>query len=331
MKKNFFWILLLLLPFLCMGAKFNALIDDDKGHLLYDSSLETVWVYQKSVEGKKWACIPFRGNKVVKNVTPGDCILLNCYEDDLDPDVIVLQLAYWVNRNSRHWHGYYLIAKKMNSEKTNRVRSFFAELSNYCRSLRSMVNTLQSTGSQVTQSSCASSGTVGQLLQGTFNNMLQGCGAVKHVRDAIKDKNFFLAFCLYRIIWVRALSTIPSYSYSLQLRNSLRNELLVLGEEVRREFLQARGDNQNRELTFKKNCGNKHGGWEYAAPINLSEMWKKTQSCYDAFRKTQSLSPYSEYPDWGSAMLEVLQMIKNQKWEQQFDKASSEYQKNNNI
>lgn len=340
MKKNFFWILLFFTPLLCSGAKYDALIDDDKGQLLYDTSLETVWVYQKSVAAnKRWACTPFRGSTVL-NVVPGNCIVLGYNESDLQPDLITMELAYWANKDLKLWHAYFLITKKMNSEQTNKVRTFFADLNTFCKSIKDLKGSSSSQGFSSSRSSGnrsnnrspqGSSNTIASLLQGSAKSLIGNSEVVKHIEDASDDGNFFLAFCLYRVLVIRTLRTVSNLRLGSDLYKEFREELMPMGEELRQDFLKTRGNNQNREMIFKKMCSNKHGSWQYASPASLSDMWTRTQNCYAAICKIKSLSPYSEFPDWGNAMLEVLQMIKNPRWEQQFDRASSEYQKNNNI
>ena len=76
-------------------------------------------------------------------------------------------------------------------------------------------------------------------------------------------------------------------------------------------------------------CPDRHGRWEFAPPPDMKTMRRFATSCYRAWRKTLTLSPHSEFPDWGNAMLEVLQMIQYPELEKKFDDAYFEYQKNN--
>ena len=127
------------------------------------------------------------------------------------------------------------------------------------------------------------------------------------------------------------MDVIRKSGISEELKKELREEIDQIGEEIREKYIQNRNYNQNREKSFKTVFPNRHGQWEYAPPSDLKDMDRSfVPSCYAAWRKTQTLSPRSEFPEWGNAMLEVLQMIRNPDWEKLFDTALSEYQKYNN-
>ena len=138
-----------------------------------------------------------------------------------------------------------------------------------------------------------------------------------------------VAFCMYLkyrtvILQLRRLVSLP------EIQKDLAEDIHKLGEDVREKYLQGRARNQNRENSFRSVCRGTHGPWEWAPPTDLNAMFKFVNSCYRAWQKTHSLSPYSEFPEWGNAMLEVLQMIQSPALEQKFDTAWAEYQKYNN-
>lgn len=169
------------------------------------------------------------------------------------------------------------------------------------------------------------------LLEKGLKDSLKNANAIRVIQNLAKNqKNYYLAFCLYSKYWDISAAAIRHSGISDDLKNELLEEIKQIGEEIREKYVQDRNYNQNREKSFKTVFPKKHGQWDYAPPSTLADMNRSVLSCYTAWRKTQTLSPRSEFPEWGNAMLEVLQMIRNPDWEKLFDTSLSEYQKYNN-
>ena len=249
--------------------------------------------------------------------------------------------AYSVRASS-----YHLIAAKINSPLTNKLLFFYNELNEHLRSAPRAISeyriALQTKTMKQEQQSCPanrsscprnSSNTqsaVASLLEDTLVDSLKRENAVKRIQDVCTtENNSFLAFCMYlryRQVILRLQRTVPSR----KIQKELLEHLDQLGTEIREKYLQGRTRNQNRENNFRNVCRNMHGRWEWAPPTNLSDMKPFVDGCYKAWQKTNSLSAYSEFPEWGNAMLEVLQMIQSPALENKFDTACAEYQKYNN-
>lgn len=357
--KFFSGFLFFLCLLCCCGENFNAVSDDDAGRLLYwsGSGRNAILVFQKRVADTnalpKWQCNFFRDNGSI-SVYPNNCHLLNYTEAELTPEIVAMELAYWTcaNANGIHAHSYWLIAAKMNSPVTNKLLFFYNDLNEHYRSalraidkyktaVRAEKANKQKQSTPVFRQTCPKStsntsnssnaqSSVADLLEESLEDSLKSTVAVKRIQDECDtENNYFLAFCMYLkyrtvILQLRRLVSLP------EIQKDLAEDIHKLGEDVREKYLQGRARNQNRENSFRSVCRGTHGPWEWAPPTDLNAMLKFVNSCYRAWQKTHSLSPYSEFPEWGNAMLEVLQMIQSPALEQKFDTAWAEYQKYNN-
>ena len=140
-----------------------------------------------------------------------------------------------------------------------------------------------------------------------------------------KEQNFFVAFCL----WDRYLQAMSRCFSGLAAdeQRELNKEISKTGNEILTKYQQHCGSLLKRNADFKKLCPRKYGPWGYAPPRDFREMRKRIDSCFLAWRKMQSCSAFSEFPDWDSAALEVMQMVRSSELEQKFDTAYRNYQK----
>lgn len=353
-KKRFCGCLIFLCLLCCSGEKFDAVSNEDAGRLLYWSGKgkDAVLVFQKCVTGteapSQWECTYFRSNNSI-TVNPKHCRLLNYTETELTPESAAMELAYWtcVNGNSIQAFCYRKIATKMNSPVTNKLLFFYSDLNEYRRSAyRALADyrtaaTRMQIRDQMQQSSPANRKTsqnntlnkqnsVSALVEDRLRDSLKSPVAVKRIQDECDtEKNFFLALCMYIKYRNETLILLRSIA-NPEIRKEVLEDLDKLGEEIREKYLQGRTRNQNREHNFQSVCRNMHGRWEWAPPPNLEAISPFVHSCYRAWQQTRSLSPTSEFPGWGNAMLEVLQMIQSPALEQKFDTSLAEYQKYNN-
>ena len=323
----------MLLPVICAAESFDALTDESVGQLLYDASSRKVLVYQGNTPDNKWKCILFHGEKEYR-VNPKSCILLNGHTANIDPLVISMELAFHgAAFNEKLFNAYHQISQKTDSPRTNELLSFYSELLSHRNALRKEVGDYHYAVGAARRGRAGgnendSGDTKLQLLESSIKSLFQYSAPAKHLQNMSKDKDIFTLFCLYRHYSLIAEQQIR-YLSDRELRRELKEMINQQGEDILKQFLQMRSHNRNRENMFKRLCSSKHGPWEFAPPSTLNEMWKRTESCYKAWKNTQNLSRYSEFPVWGNAMLEVLQMVKHPEWERQFDEAFSEYQKYN--
>jgi hypothetical protein len=267
-----------------------------------------------------------------------------------------MELAYWNLRSGiearKLSDGYRKLAEKMNVPVTNLILAFYKDLEKYNNSIKRDISQYRAAKAQsaerqkkqrtFSQNSCpyspqnssqgSNSGTLDMLLEKGLKDSLKNANAIRVIQNlADNQKNYFLAFCLYSKYRDISEAAIRKAGISDELKNELDEEIRQIGEEIREKYVQNRNYNQNREKSFKTVLPDRHGQWEYAPPSDLKDMDRSfVPSCYAAWRKTQTLSPRSEFPEWGNAMLEVLQMVRNPDWEKLFDTALSEYQKYNN-
>ena len=347
LKKTLPAVLPLFCSLLCFAENFQALSDEDAGQLLYHFQTDTVYVFRRCVgETRRWECAPFRGNGS-RVLDPVQCRLLDYAEAELTPEAAAVELAYWTSRKNRfRTECYRQIAEKMNAPATADLLAFYRKLEDHGDDVRretakylAGVNTARKRekspadargkkrGGSSDDSPQDDSSALDMLEAG-----LTAAVAADEVVDAFKKfvgegekKNFLLAFCMYlsyRDETLRAVSGAPA-----DFRKKLETAISRQGEEIRQKYQQERAGNQNREKIFKRICPGVHGRWEFAPPADIAAMRKFADSCYAAWRKIRTLSPYSEFPEWGSAMLEVMQMIRYPELERRFDAACAEYRK----
>lgn len=360
MKKKLLSVFFLFMfCLLCAEGVTDTLTDDDAGALLYYPEEEDVLVLQKIVkdenESKKLECKVYRGSSTVR-ILPLDCIFLNQYEQNLTPEIVIVELAYWRCKSRKKTPdyrvlAYYKIAKKMNTSVINDLLQHYAYMDESLEKFREKMESYRKAdrearkkqsnprggGVSVFRSSCSppapsvsTAEIQRKLLEKELSAMIRNNPSGLFIMDAVNKGNFFLASCLY-IVYARdmwnCLDTRPLLK--ADLRKKLKNEILDMGKTIREGYNKQRQSNKNREENFKKLCHDKYGPWAYASPTNWKEMAQSLDSCYKAWQKIHRTSPHTEFPEWGSAMLEFLQMVRSSQWEQKYDDAYSEYRKDN--
>lgn len=364
-ERVFLVILWLFFLFFRLSGENIFLTDEDAGLLLYSTYKDGqtiksgVLVFRKVIRENNGSCLlectPFHGDGSIHQVKPCDCLNLKYTESELTPETVAMELAYWNSRSGREAKrlsgGYLKLAERMNVPVTNLVISFYKDLDKYGESVKrdiaqyhaAKAGKKEQTKKQPPSSRnrCpfsmhnpspgSDSDTLAMVLEKGLKYTLKNTNAIRVIQNlSDNQKNYFLAFCLYSRYWDISKTAIRRSGISHELKKELIDEILQVGEEIREKYVRNRNYNQNREKSFKTVLPDRHGKWEYAPPSNLQEMDRSfIQSCYAAWRKTLTLSPHTEFPEWGNAMLEVLQMIRNPAWENQFDTAFSEYQKYN--
>lgn len=353
----------------CQGAAFDDLSNEESGQLILSHELRSILVFKKSVQkGNRsgyWVGVPYKGSETY-NLDPAQCSVLDYTERSLTPESAALELAYWKcagkSEKSLILTGAYRkIAEKINAPVTIALLAFYTELDEYSsnvireskqyrrallRSRRNLpasasapaqntrsrnFNTWKASRQNTSQQSAhQQSAAEADVLMTSLKTALENDDCLKAVDKMVdNEKNFFIAVCMYLSYREKKLALLQMSGLGKDVTEVVRDDLQQAGEDIRTKFVQGRSYNKTREHAFMSLCPEKHGKWEFAPPADMRGMLAFVSSSYRAWHKTLNLSPYSEFPDWGNAALEVLQMFRNSALEQKFDAAYSEYRKNN--
>ena len=215
----------------------------------------------------------------------------------------------------------------MNTPVTNSVLDFYSGCRKFLKQIRlkgvEHLRTKRNSGNPAQ----GNSGTaLGILMSSGMQNVVNNTVLSKMIADkAAQEKNYFAAFCMY--LKYRELAFFGGRLLNKDDRQQFAEEINDQGENIRVQFLQDRTANAKRENDFRALGVGKYGFWAYAPPGDLDGMCARVEKCFQAFKKMYSSSPYSEFPDWGNAALEVMQMMRISVFEQKFDAAFAEYQK----
>lgn len=323
-KMRYFLILLLIAPFCAVfAASSGSLTAEDAGQIVFRKQDAGVFVFRKN-SGKKWLCEPFRENGS-EVLSPGECILTEFHEDTLSPEAVAFCFAYFSGRaRDRGFSAAYrTMAQRLNAPATAHILQFETALRKDEESIADEIRTFRKKQPNPIQNTAPvpESSLVDALLV-----LLETGSSVSVITEILdKEQNFFVAFCL----WDRYLQTVSRRFSGLTAdeQRVLNKEISKTGNEILAKYQQHCGTLLKRNTDFKKLCPRKYGPWGYAPPRDFREMRKRIDSCFLAWRKMQSCSAFSEFPDWGSAALEVMQMIRSPELEQKFDTAYRNYQK----
>ena len=318
--------------FCCCGEVFSALEDEDAGQLVYRRRDSSVYVFKKRA-GKLWEGVLFKG-EARELLAPEGCLLLDFSEMTLTPENIAVNLIYWTGCAGGYDEAaaYRFLARRSNAPVTNSLISYYGAL----RKLRQQVESLRR-----------------EVLRGRARKALSKTGSSARklstdpdddpaeeklmllveknpCRSAIetlirKNHDIFSGTVLF--LEYRAVISGACARFDDTLREQVRKELGNTERELLRSFDRQRSNGKKRESDFRKLCPDRHGPWEYASPGDLAEMRRRADSCFRAFRTVWQSSCESEFPAWGNAMLEVLQMVNSPELEKQFDEAYRAYRK----
>ena len=332
LKKLLLCIIGLAAVFCCRGEVFTALENEDAGQLVYRRRDASVYVFKKRA-GKLWEGVLFKGN-AVGMLAPEGCILLDFSEKTLTPEAVAVNLIYWTGCIGGYdeAEAYRFLARRCNAPVTNSLIAYYGAL----RKLRLQMDSLRR-----------------ELLRGQTRKLLAKTRspARKITADSEDDaaeerfmllveknpcraaietlirKNHDIFSGAVLFLEYRAMILSSCTRLDETLREQVRKELAGTEQEVLRLFDRQRTNGRKRENDFRKLCPDRHGPWEYASPGDLREMRSRADSCFRAFRTVWQSSRESEFPAWGNAMLEVLQMVSSPELEKQFDEACGAYRK----
>ena len=317
--------------FRCCGESFTALEDEDAGQLVYRKRDASVYVFEKRTE-KLWEGVLFKGS-ARHLLAPENCILLDFTEKTLTPEAVAVNLIYWTGCGIDGYDeaaAYRFLARRCNAPATNSVITYYGALQKLRRQLDSARREgLQAQGRRRLAGN-KRSGSKEEADDDLSDDKFLLLVEKNPCRTAIeallrKNNDVFSATVLF--LGYRSLVLGMSSRLDGALREQVRKQLGRTEEELLGSFARQRANGRKRENDFRKLCPDRHGQWEYASPGDLSEMRDRANSCFRAFRTVWQSSRESEFPAWGNAMLEVLQMVGSPELEKQFDEACGAYRK----
>lgn len=348
-KKYLFILFVFLAGTGCFAAKFSDLSNDDAGQLVFRRSDAAVFVFQQTVEGKYWKVSVFRGSGEGK-LHPAECEVLEFSDDAIEPADMVIHLIYWnlARPGSSKARALYRICQKVSSPLGDKVNSYYTERNDSMRRLAlarndylsdirtvdryddtaSLMNS-QAQGAGNSNSTAALVKTPASVAQDYIDKalmILENNAALAVIQSlADNDQNLMAAFILFCDFQRAFYNRIPRMSRKDV--DAVLKELNKTGLELIEKYRQKRSVNRKRETDFKALCPRKHGPWEYAVPAGINEMLRRVQSAYIAFGRLNTCSAMSEFPEWGNAALEVMQMTNFVELERKFDSAIRMYQR----
>ncbi len=318
--------------FLCFlpeqyAAEPDALSDDDTGQIIFRNKDAEVFVFRKKLPKGSWHCTPFKNDGSI-SLMPENCTVSEFHEDTLTPEAVALSLIYFSGkttpRNKLIAAACRNMTEKINAPATSALLSFDAALE---KDLKDITTELQIVREKQAVTDANEKSQTDPLVD-TVLIQLETSGAFAAINDFLdKDRNFFAAYCLlekYRNTLNRKIRLSAG-----QMRE-INKQIDKTEEDILAKFRQHSTANRKRCSDFKKVCPRKYGPWEYAPPRNGRELKKRIESCFNAWLKLQRCSAFSEFPDWGNAALEVMQMIPTPELEQKFDNAYRNYLKHLN-
>lgn len=318
--------------FCCRGEAFTDLEDGDAGQLVYCKRDASVYVFKKRT-GKFWEGVLFKGN-AGGMLAPGGCILLDFSEKTLTPEAVAVNLIYWTGciGGNDEAEAYRFLARRCNAPVTNSLIAYYGALGKLRRQLDSLRRELlrgqARKGLAKTRSPARkiTADTEDDTAEEKFMLLLEKNPCRTAIETLIrKNHDIFSGAVLFLEYRAAVLSSCTRLDATL--REQIRKELAGTERELLRLFDRQRSNGKKRENDFRKLCPDRHGPWEYASPGDLADMRRRADSCFRAFRTVWQSSKESEFPAWGNAMLEVLQMVGLPELEKQFDEACSAYRK----
>ena len=333
LKKLLLHIIVFAAAFCCRGGAFTALEDEDAGQLVYRRRDSSVYVFKKRT-GKLWEGVLFRGS-ARRLLAPEGCLLLDFTEKTLTPEAIAFSLVYWTGCTDGYdeREAFRFLAQRCNAPATDSLISYYGALKKLQLQLdsarREALQAKARSSLSKTRRAVRGEDADDDLSEDKFLLLVEK-NPCRTAIEALVRKNSDVFSGTVLFLGYRALVLRMSSRLDGALREQIRKQLGRTEEELLRSFERQRANGRKRENDFRKLCPDRHGRWEYASPGDLQGMRERADSCFRAFRTVWQSSPESEFPAWGNAMLEVLQMVGSPELEKQFDEACGAYRKRMN-
>ena len=330
--RNFLLCIICLAAACCCGEAFTALEDEDSGQLVYHRRDSSVYVFEKR-SGKLWKGVLYKGVAGAL-LAPDECIVLDFSERTLTPEAAAVNLIFWTGcvGGNEEAAAYRFLARRCNAPVTNSLIAYYGALKKLRRQMDSLRREVLR--EQARKSAAGTRGPARKTApdpdddaaEEKFMFLVEKNPCRTAIETLIrKNHDIFSGTVLF--LDYRALMAGACAGLRGTLREQVLKELGGTEQELLRLFDRQRANGKKRENDFRRLCPDRHGPWDYASPGDLAEMRRRANSCFRAFRTVWQSSRESEFPKWGNAMLEVLQMVGSPELEKQFDEAYRAYRK----
>ncbi|MBS1372164.1 MAG: hypothetical protein HPZ91_19640 [Lentisphaeria bacterium] len=163
-----------------------------------------------------------------------------------------------------------------------------------------------------------------------ISNALEQSQPVTVIRSAVQEKDFFLALSIHdsfsrQLLALSRNSFYGSDAITRQINDflaGLRTELFTTYQEQRKLVSSV------RESNFRKLLPGVFGEWN-GVPADFNQLQRLYTQSFRSYCNLDVYSPNAEFPQWGSAMLDVLALLPDspaaEPLGQEFDRAFNRY------
>ncbi len=152
---------------------------------------------------------------------------------------------------------------------------------------------------------------------------------IQLIMGAIMLKDFYLAVGLYEY-YCQDLRYLSQAAGKGSLADDINKYITINRDGLVKEYrMQRQAVTSVREREFSRLCPDAFGQWKKSAPVSYNELLQIYAQCFKSYMKLDSLSPNADFPEWGSAMLDVLLLLPDsaagEALEKEFDQALERY------
>lgn len=291
----------LLYSFIALGASYEDLSDECSGQYLYLSNSQdgTPLEFVKLGTDEKWICKKLNSGKLL-NVDPHKVEILPLYADCSDFDIVSFTAGYAIPapedaiENERRFNAYRQILRQHVSSRGDSLRACLGKIEIIVTNIGEIVKDKK--GIKV-------------LDADKIRELLDDCEALKMIQNMILDHDFQLAMSCYCRLRIRVLSLLKGKILPKYYHEDIEKILNDVGEELRKEYTNSRGSCQLRISQFQGCCPNVTGFWCQGSLFSELEIYQFARACFGCYRQTLEFSENLDFPNWGNAMLSVLQLF----------------------
>lgn len=281
------------------AAEYDELTNDCKGQLLFVTLTGVpVQFVSLSESDSKWQCINLR-NGTMQSYDPRKLEVLPLYAEDDDFNIVSFAAGYAMP-NSQNFaeHEKYLrvycsLLKYRGSKRGDKLRKCLESVDLTYRAIQSEL-------AQVTSNR--------KSAWDSIIDILENDEAGKVIKDAANDGDFQIAFACYCRLRINVMTLIETRVPAVYVKDS-RTLLNDLGTEIINAYSNNRDNCNVRVAQFKKSLPDAYGLWEQGTPTNAAGIIQFSQAAFENFQRTLDHSEYTEFAQWGTAMLSVLQLF----------------------
>ncbi len=288
---------LLAIGSLLSAAQFNELSDACKGQYLYYKSSGRLLQFEKLGKSGQWECIVLDTGKT-KDVAANELEILPLYADSDDFDIIAFAAGYALPgstnpQQERMLDLYKQLLAHRGSARGDAFRACLLSIDAICTVIARNISALRADGVS------AATGVVDTLVESNAQKQIQAMAA---------NSDFLLAIACYLRYRSKVLATIGTAlpSHYMADVHTILNDLC---KEILDAYANTRVAIAVRNSNFSELFPMMRGGWNRGTPTSVSDLSQLASSAFTSFQKTLEYSEHTEFPQWGAAMLEVLQLV----------------------